>query len=73
MKNSECGMKHSRDQQRWRIECMGDKSPKSIHKKQGQQQAKEDKKVKGRRTNAEIQHHPVSGHPFVPEKIDDKK
>ena len=49
--------------------CMGDKSPKNIHKKVEQQHVKEVEKVHHKQENAESQHHPVSGHPPTPEEI----
>lgn len=50
---------------------MGDKSPKNIHKQEEQQREKEVEKVQHKRENAEIQHHPVSGHPPTPEEIEE--
>jgi hypothetical protein len=47
-------------------QCMGDKSPKNIHKQAGQKHEKEVEKVQHKHKNAEIQHHPVSGHPVTP-------
>jgi hypothetical protein len=45
---------------------MGDKSPKELHKKGVQQHAKTDAAVRGKQENAEVQHHPTSGHTATP-------
>jgi hypothetical protein len=44
------------------VEYMGDKSPKEVHKKHVQKDAKADAIVRGKLENAEVQHHPTSGH-----------
>jgi len=41
---------------------MGDKSPKEAHKKDVQKHAKDDAGVREKQQNAEVQHHPTSGH-----------
>ena len=46
---------------------MGDKSPKNLHKKEVQHHDKVVEKVHEKQHNAEVQHHPHSGHPPVPE------
>jgi hypothetical protein len=50
--------------------CMGDKSPKNIHKQVDQRHDKEVEKVQHKHENAEAQHHPVSGHPPTPEETE---
>jgi len=41
---------------------MGDKSPKEVHKKDVQKHVKTDAVVRQKLENAEVQHHPTSGH-----------
>ena len=43
-------------------EPMGDKSPKETHKKDLQKHSKDDAVVREKLENAEVQHHPTSGH-----------
>jgi hypothetical protein len=45
---------------------MGDKSPKEVHKKDVQKHAKTDEVVRHKLENAEVQHHPTSGHTATP-------
>lgn len=45
---------------------MGDKSPKNLHKQEDQKHEKDVEKVHHKHDNAEVQHHPVSGHPETP-------
>jgi hypothetical protein len=45
---------------------MGDKSPKEVHKKDVQKHAKDDAVVREKLENAEVQHHPTSGHTATP-------
>jgi hypothetical protein len=45
---------------------MGDKSPKEAHKKDVQKHFKDDAVVRGKLENAEVQHHPTSGHTATP-------
>jgi len=45
---------------------MGDKSPKEMHKKDVQKHAKTDAVVREKLVNAEVQHHPTSGHTATP-------
>jgi len=47
-------------------EHMGDKSPKETHKKEVQKHAKDDAVVREKLENAEVQHHPTSGHTATP-------
>jgi len=47
-------------------EYMGDKSPKEVHKKDVQKHAKDDAVVLEKLKNAEVQHHPTSGHTATP-------
>jgi len=46
---------------------MGDKSPKETHKKEVQKHAKHDEEIRGKMHNAEVQHHPTSGHTATPD------
>ena len=50
---------------------MGDKSPKNIHKKEEQKHEEKVEKVHEKQVNAEVQHHPHSGHPPTEEELKD--
>jgi hypothetical protein len=45
---------------------MGDRSPKEVHKKNVQKHAKTDAVTREKKENAEVQHHPTSGHTATP-------
>jgi hypothetical protein len=47
---------------------MGDKSPKNLHKKEEQKQEIKVEKAHEKLVNAEVQHHPHSGHPPTDEE-----
>jgi hypothetical protein len=44
------------------LRIMGDRSPKETHKKDVQKHSKNDAVAREKRDNAEVQHHPTSGH-----------
>lgn len=50
---------------------MGDKSPKNLHKKEEQKHEVKVEKVHEKLVNAEVQHHPHSGHPPTEEEEKD--
>lgn len=50
---------------------MGDKSPKNILKKEEQKQEEKVEKIHEKLVNAEVQHHPHSGHPPTEEEVKD--
>ena len=47
---------------------MGDKSPKNLHKKDEQKHQVKEEKIHEKQVNAEVQHHPHSGHPATDEE-----
>jgi hypothetical protein len=50
---------------------MGDKSPKNIHKQEEQKLEAKEEKIHEKAENAEVQHHPHSGHPPTAEEEKD--